>query len=147
MCDFKYDRRNAPMSCPHCKALLTKSDKVNKPEVKIVKQTNSKAARYKVVNIGSGLFSVQYHKNNRWEISELILLAIWYLIKWTFQWSDKNWYIVNFYPGSHCSFWKSKVLPFSPLDQVLKLNFWFHCVERLNFCWIAKKIYQQYYQS
>ena len=65
ICDFKYDRRNVPDTCPKCKVLLGKGppSKVNKKKGrKKVKEVNPK---HVTVDLGDGMYSVQYHQRNR----------------------------------------------------------------------------------
>ena len=65
-CQLKYDRRNPPDICPECRVLV---GKVNPSEVgekivrkKLTKEINPKHA---TVDLGDGLYSVQYHQHNR----------------------------------------------------------------------------------
>ena len=64
MCDFEYDRRNTPSTCPRCKVLLSKGPpaKVGEKKRKKAKEVNPK---HVTVELGDGLYSVQYHQHNR----------------------------------------------------------------------------------
>ena len=63
ICSFTFDRRNCPSVCPHCKALLGGKNKEEKNTAKREKAVNS---CHVTVDLGSSLYSVQYHQYNRY---------------------------------------------------------------------------------
>ena len=66
MCNFKFDRRNPPPVCPKCHVLLgpVKPTKV-KEKRKTTKNVKVKNPKHVTVDLGDGLYSVQYHQHNR----------------------------------------------------------------------------------
>ena len=62
MCSFTFDRRNCPSVCPQCKALLGGKNK----EQNTAKREKAINSRHVTVDLGSSLYSVQYHQYNRY---------------------------------------------------------------------------------
>ena len=65
MCDFKYDRRSTPNTCPKCKVLLSKEPPSKDGEKKRKKKAKEVNPKHVTVDLGDGLYSVQYHQHNR----------------------------------------------------------------------------------
>ena len=65
MCDFKYDRRSTPSTCPKCKVLLSKEPPPNITKKKGGKKVKPANPKHVTVDLGDGMYSVQYHQHNR----------------------------------------------------------------------------------
>ena len=64
ICGFEASRYKCPPICPLCKAKL---GPIRGPAVKVGKPTKVKKVLHPTVEIGQGMYSVQYHQHNRFD--------------------------------------------------------------------------------
>ena len=64
ICGFEASRRKCPPICPLCKAKLGPK---RGPAVKVSKPAKVKKVLHPTVEIGQGMYSVQYHQHNRYD--------------------------------------------------------------------------------
>ena len=65
MCSYTYDKRNHPETCPKCFASLGPARGTAAKD----KRSKSRATvnpKHVTVDLGSGLYSVQYHQHSRY---------------------------------------------------------------------------------
>ena len=85
MCAFTYDRRNRPEICPKCSVFLGPV-KENNAKEKRKKKVAVQNPKHVTVDLGGGIYSVQYHQHSRF-----IKQLFYFLLKKSWQVHCKNW--------------------------------------------------------